>query len=32
MTTENEVIDIVVEQLGVDKADVTPDKIFLRRS
>lgn len=29
MTTEQEVIDIVVEQLGVDKDDVTPEKAFV---
>jgi acyl carrier protein len=29
MTIEQEVIDIVVEQLGVDKDDVTPDKSFV---
>lgn len=29
MTTEQEVIDIVVEQLGVDKDDVTLDKSFV---
>lgn len=29
MSTENEVIDIVVEQLGVDKADVTAEKKFV---
>lgn len=29
MSTEQEVIDIVVEQLGVDKADVTPAKSFV---
>lgn len=27
--TEQEVIDIVVEQLGVDAADVAPDKSFV---
>jgi acyl carrier protein len=29
MSVEQEVIDIVVEQLGVDKADVTPQKSFV---
>lgn len=29
MSTEQEVIDIVVEQLGVDKADVTTSKSFV---
>jgi acyl carrier protein len=29
MSTEQEVIDIVVEQLGVDKDEVTPDKSFV---
>jgi acyl carrier protein len=29
MSVEQEVIDIVVEQLGVDKDDVTPDKSFV---
>jgi acyl carrier protein len=29
MSTEQEVIDIVVEQLGVDKADVTLQKSFV---
>jgi acyl carrier protein len=29
MSTEQEVIDIVVEQLGVDKDDVTPSKSFV---
>ncbi len=29
MTLEKEVIDIVVEQLGVDRADVTADKSFV---
>jgi acyl carrier protein len=29
MSVEQEVIDIVVEQLGVDKADVTPEKSFV---
>lgn len=29
MSTEQEVIDIVVEQLGVDKNDVTPSKSFV---
>lgn len=29
MSTEHEVIDIVVEQLGVDKADVTLQKSFV---
>ena len=29
MSTEQEVIDIVVEQLGVDKADVTSAKSFI---
>lgn len=28
-TTEQEVIDIVVEQLGVDKDDVSPEKSFV---
>lgn len=27
--TEDEVIDIVVEQLGVDKSEVTKDKSFI---
>lgn len=29
MSTEQEVIDIVVEQLGVDKDDVAPSKSFV---
>lgn len=29
MSTEQEVIDIVVEQLGVDKDDVSADKSFV---
>lgn len=29
MSIEQEVIDIVVEQLGVDKNDVTPEKSFV---
>lgn len=29
MSVEQEVIDIVVEQLGVDKDDVTPQKSFV---
>lgn len=29
MSVEQEVIDIVVEQLGVDKDDVTADKSFV---
>ena len=29
MTLEQEVIDIVVEQLGVDAEDVTPEKSFV---
>jgi acyl carrier protein len=29
MSVEQEVIDIVVEQLGVDKDDVTPEKSFV---
>lgn len=29
MSTEQEVIDIVVEQLGVDRNDVTPAKSFV---
>ncbi len=29
-STEQEVIDIVVEQLGVDKDDVTPAKSFVQ--
>lgn len=29
MSLEQEVIDIVVEQLGVDKDDVTPEKAFV---
>lgn len=29
MSVEQEVIDIVVEQLGVDKDDVTPAKSFI---
>ena len=29
MSTEQEVIDIVVEQLGVDRDDVTEDKSFI---
>lgn len=29
MTVEQEVIDIIVEQLGVDATDVTPSKSFV---
>jgi acyl carrier protein len=29
MTLQDEIIDIVVEQLGVDKADVSIDKSFV---
>lgn len=29
MSTEQEVIDIVVEQLGIDAADVTAEKSFI---
>lgn len=29
MATEQEVIDIVVEQLGVDRSEVTSDKSFV---
>ncbi len=29
MSIEKDVIDIVVEQLGVDAADVTPEKSFV---
>lgn len=29
MALEQEVIDIIVEQLGVDAADVTPEKSFV---
>lgn len=29
MSIEQEVVDIVVEQLGVDKDDVTPEKSFV---
>ncbi|MCC5831786.1 MAG: acyl carrier protein [Chlamydiales bacterium] len=29
MSLEQEVIDIVVEQLGVDEQDVTPEKSFV---
>ena len=29
MTIQQEVIDIIVEQLGVDAADVTPEKSFV---
>ena len=29
MSTEQEVIDIIVEQLGVEKEDVTPNKSFI---
>ncbi len=29
MTTQQEVIDIIVEQLGVDAADVSPAKSFV---
>ncbi len=29
MTVQQEVIDIIVEQLGVDAADVTPEKSFV---
>lgn len=29
MATKEEVIDIVVEQLGVDKDDVSPEKSFV---
>lgn len=28
-STEQEVIDIIVEQLGVEKEDVTPNKSFI---
>ena len=30
MTTQQEVIDIIIEQLGVDAADVTKDKSFVQ--
>ena len=29
MSIEQEVIDIVIEQLGVDRADVSPEKSFV---
>jgi acyl carrier protein len=29
MSIENEVVDIIVEQLGVDAADVAPEKSFV---
>lgn len=29
MSTEQEVIEIIVEQLGVDKEDVSPNKSFV---
>lgn len=29
MTVQQEVIEIIVEQLGVDAADVTPEKSFV---
>lgn len=29
MTTQQEVIDIIVEQLGIDAAEVAPDKSFV---
>jgi acyl carrier protein len=29
MTTEQQVVDIIVEQLGVDKADVSAEKSFV---
>jgi acyl carrier protein len=29
MTVQKEIIDIIVEQLGVDVADVTPEKSFV---
>ena len=29
MSTEKEVIDIIVEQLGIDEADVTVEKSFI---
>ncbi|MBF5059616.1 acyl carrier protein [Candidatus Neptunochlamydia vexilliferae] len=29
MTVEQEVIDIIVEQLGVDRAEVAPEKSFV---
>ena len=29
MSTEQEVIEIVAEQLGVDKSEVTPEKSFI---
>ncbi len=29
MAIQDEVVDIVVEQLGVDKADVSPEKSFI---
>ncbi len=29
MSTKDEVIEIVVEQLGIDAADVTPEKSFV---
>jgi acyl carrier protein len=29
MTIQKEIIDIIVEQLGVDIADVTPEKSFV---
>ena len=30
MSVEREVIEIIVEQLGVDAADVTPEKNFIQ--
>jgi acyl carrier protein len=29
MTVQKEIVDIIVEQLGVDEADVTPEKSFV---
>lgn len=29
MSVEQEVLDIIIEQLGVDKEDVTPEKSFI---
>ncbi|MDE3055522.1 MAG: acyl carrier protein [Verrucomicrobiota bacterium] len=29
MATQQEIVDIIVEQLGVDPADVTPEKSFV---
>lgn len=29
MSTQEEVIDIIVEQLGVDKGEVAPEKAFI---